>query len=521
MDELPASWDEATLSEIAQLNPGVDKSDIDANAMVNFVSMPAVAPETGKIDVSELRPFSSTKSGYTAFLTGDVLFAKITPCMENGKMAVVPILSKTYGFGSTEFHVLRPYAGMDASYIYHFVSSLRFRADAEHEMTGAVGQKRVPVRYLSECIIPLPPVNEQRRITEKVERLFAELDRGVESLRRAKERLNLYRQSVLKHAFEGHLTADWRAKNPDKLEDPETLLSSIKVERERLYETALAEWRKAVQKWKESGEGGRRPRKPNQPIWPEPPNFASLRPLPKSWRYASFEAIAHSIRNGISAKPDGTGELKIFRISAVRPMSFDLSDYRRISDKTGKLQAYRLKYGDLLFSRYNGSRAYVGVSALYRGDGSHVYPDKLIRCAITSEFIDAGYMEKATNCGESRSHLEKRIRTTAGQSGISGTDLKTMPVPLCSIEEQKEIARLLDSKITKIDALSHEIETQLARAQSLRQSILKQAFSGKLVPQDPDDEPASVLLERIKAEKSARLAEQKPRRRSARKKATA
>jgi type I restriction enzyme S subunit len=183
-------------------------------------------------------------------------------------------------------------------------------------------------------------------------------------------------------------------------------------------------------------------------------------------------------------------------------MAFDLKDFRRITDPDGSYEDYRLGYGDLVFTRYNGSRDYVGVSAMYRGDGNHVYPDKLIRCQIKSNLVNPAYLEAATNCGESRTFIEKRIRTTAGQSGVSGGDIKAMPVPICSPAEQDEITRILDERLSAADTLEAEIDAGLTRAEALRQSILKQAFSGKLVAQDPNDEPAPVLLERLKAEKA-------------------
>ena len=223
MTELPGGWGSALLSEICAINPRVDKSALDPAGIVSFVPMPAVEAETGKIDVSETRNFEAVRKGYTPFRKGDVLFAKITPCMENGKMAIVPNLESKYGFGSTEFHVLRPRQGIDPRFIYHAVSNRAFRFHAEHNMTGAVGQKRVPAAILEEHEVSLPPTNEQRRIVERIDVLFAELDRGVESLRVAKRSIALYRQSLLKSAFEGRLTADWRAQNPDKLESSDAL----------------------------------------------------------------------------------------------------------------------------------------------------------------------------------------------------------------------------------------------------------------------------------------------------------
>ncbi|HEY9036827.1 MAG TPA: hypothetical protein VIM96_08975 [Pseudomonadales bacterium] len=105
---LPKGWLYSQIQDVAEINPRVDKKAIPDDLIVSFVPMPAVGAESGTIDIGEEKRFSDVKKGFTPFLEGDVLFAKITPCMENGKMAVVPKVKNDYGFGSTEFHVLRP-----------------------------------------------------------------------------------------------------------------------------------------------------------------------------------------------------------------------------------------------------------------------------------------------------------------------------------------------------------------------------------------------------------------------------
>lgn len=212
------------MAEIAEVNPPLDRCPFPMGAEVHFVPMPAVEAESGRIDVSRTRPHDEVRKGYTAFVAGDVLFAKITPCMENGKMAVVPDLPACVAFGSTEFHVLRCKGEVAPAYLYYFVSGLAFRHEAEHKMTGAVGQKRVPTAFVADHAFPLAPTREQHRIVAKIEELFSELDKAVESLTLARAQLKTYRQALLKAAFEGKLTADWRTANPDKLEPPETLL---------------------------------------------------------------------------------------------------------------------------------------------------------------------------------------------------------------------------------------------------------------------------------------------------------
>lgn len=262
LNNLPRSWLLASLADIAEINPRLAKTEIDDDLEVSFVPMPAVEAATGKIDVSQIRKVRDVKKGYTPFQAGDVLFAKITPCMENGKMAIVPALKSGLGFGSTEFHVLRPFAGVEARYLYYFVSSLQFRHDAEHNMTGAVGQRRVPSTYMAEKIVSLPPAQEQARIVAKIEELFSELDTGIESLMTARDQLKVYRQAVLKHAFEGKLTAQWREENKDKLKTSDQLLARIKQEREKWYEQQFEELTFALKEWKAQGKAGKKPFQP-------------------------------------------------------------------------------------------------------------------------------------------------------------------------------------------------------------------------------------------------------------------
>ncbi|SRR5581483_70298 len=165
-------WLELPIEQVADVNPRIDKSAIPDNLPVSFVPMPAVGAGDGAIHVDDTRPAGEVKKGFTPFLEGDVLFAKITPCMENGKMAVVPKLVNGYGFGSTEFHVLRPKPGMDAKYLYYFVSSQSFRGEAERYMSGAVGQKRVSISYLKQAKIPVAPLDQQKRIVAEIEKII-------------------------------------------------------------------------------------------------------------------------------------------------------------------------------------------------------------------------------------------------------------------------------------------------------------------------------------------------------------
>jgi type I restriction enzyme S subunit len=205
-----AGWPQKPLSEVVDLNPRLNKSVYRDDLEVSFVPMASVEAGSGRMEVSQTKHFSAVKKGYTSFRESDVLFAKITPCMENGKMAVVPKLINELGFGSTEFHVLRPHEGIDPRFVYYFVSSQHFRREAAHRMTGAVGQKRVPQSFLEEALIPVPLFDDQQRIVAEIEKQFSRFDEAVANLKRVKANLKRYKAAALKAAVEGKLTEEWR-----------------------------------------------------------------------------------------------------------------------------------------------------------------------------------------------------------------------------------------------------------------------------------------------------------------------
>ena len=208
LDDVIAAAQWVPLSHAVEVNPKLDRSSLSDDMDVSFVPMAAVEALSGGIDVSNIRRYADVKKGYTHFRDGDILFAKVTPCMENGKMAIARKLVNGVGFGSTEFHVLRPRAGVDARYIYYFVSSQTFRKEAAGHMTGAVGLRRVPSAYIEDQLIPLPGIERQCEIVAELEKQFSRLDEAIANLKRVKANLKRYKASVLKDAVEGRLVVE-------------------------------------------------------------------------------------------------------------------------------------------------------------------------------------------------------------------------------------------------------------------------------------------------------------------------
>ncbi len=185
-------------SQICEINPKKE-IELDTTAEITFLPMESVSVD-GRIDSSKTISVSRVKN-YSVFRDGDILFAKITPCMENGKGAVATNLKNGYGAGSTEFIVLRPIENVTAKWIYYFLSQKQFRWYCQQNMTGSAGQKRVPANFLANCEIPVPPLEEQKHIVSKIEELFSELDNGIGTLKKIKQQLAVYRQAVLKDSF--------------------------------------------------------------------------------------------------------------------------------------------------------------------------------------------------------------------------------------------------------------------------------------------------------------------------------
>lgn len=295
-------------------------------------------------------------------------------------------------------------------------------------------------KQLKDTTFPLPPLNEQKRIVTKIEELFSELDKGIENLKTAREQLKIYRQAVLKHAFEGKLTAGWRDRNGIK-----------------------GEWKRI----------------PLKNVIEEP-------------KYGTSKKCSYAL--------NGTGVLRIPNIAAG---AVDASDLKFAQFDEDEAKQYQLKEGDILTIRSNGSVAIVGQCALVSQKDEHfLYAGYLIRLRPKQDLISPRFLLNVLSSHELRILIENKAKSTSGVNNINSGEIKSLLIPICPIQEQKRIVEVLGEILSELDRAEKDITDNLQKSETLRQSILKQAFSGKLVAQDPKDEPAAVLLERIKAEKS-------------------
>lgn len=198
---LPVGWSQSRLRFVATLNPSkTEIAHLDPETEVSFVPMEAVG-EDASLDTSRTKSISEVAGGYTYFRDGDILIAKITPCFENGKATLARGLASGIGFGSTEFHVVRPSARLDARFAFYTISSSLFRDYGTASMYGAGGQKRVPTDFIADFPIPLPPLSEQRAIGDFLDIETAKIDALIRKQEELVERIEEKFQSVLEHTI--------------------------------------------------------------------------------------------------------------------------------------------------------------------------------------------------------------------------------------------------------------------------------------------------------------------------------
>lgn len=203
---VPKGWRKVKLSDVCTINPKkLDTSSLEDSLEVSFIPMASVDEVLGEVTKPDVRNLGKVKKGFTNFQEGDVVFAKITPCMENGKSAVIGPLLNDIGYGTTEFYVLRCHPELYNRFLYHLVRSIKFRSEAKSQMTGAVGQQRVPKNFMADYEILLPPLNEQIQIVQMVDTFFKKEYEVRKMSQNVIEQISLLKKSILARAFRGEL----------------------------------------------------------------------------------------------------------------------------------------------------------------------------------------------------------------------------------------------------------------------------------------------------------------------------
>ncbi|MGW4546005.1 restriction endonuclease subunit S [Streptomyces violaceorubidus] len=440
--ELPVGWARATIAELCDVNPRGFDEEPDDDDFVSQVPMAAVEAGTGRIDASTQVSYGDIKKkSLTRFQENDVLFAKITPCMENGKIAKAQGLIGGRALGSTEFHVLRSRGAVLPEYLMHYLLQRSVRIIAEQHMSGAVGQRRVPRPYLESLEIPVPPLPEQVRIVAEVEQQISRIEAGETIIAIGLKKVEEFRKAVICSTIPEPLPSHWKPLTVGEA-------GSVDLGRQR------------------------------HPSW----------------------------HTGPEMKP-------YLRVANVFEDFIDTSDVKEMdfSDTNGK---YHLRVGDVLLNE-GQSPHLLGRPAIYQGDPEGAaFQNTLIRfrpsVGITSEWALLVF----------RRHMHtgrfmKESRITTNIAHLSAARLKTIEFPFPPTEEQVEIVKQVRQQLEIADRMRAELESVAQGSARLRASLLHAAFTGVLVPRDPADEPASVMLDRIRAvhgvKVSRKRAARKPR----------
>jgi len=332
---------------------------------------------------------------------------------------------------------------IDSDYLYHFLFSKK-PSLIKQGIGGA--QPNISQGILKNLDIPIPPLPEQLAIVSKIEELLSDLENGKQQLLTAQQQLKVYRQSLLKAAFDGKLTSTVISTS---LNDPKTQ-SLSEAEAKQLSERGSSSEA-------ETKEGE----------------------LPKGWKWVKLGDICLNVEYGSSTKSKKEGKIPVLRMGNIQKGIFDWTDLV-YSDDDIEINKYLLKKNDVLFNRTNSAEL-VGKTAIYKGERQAIFAGYLIRINRIESIIDANYLTYYLNTIAAKQYGNTIRSFGVNQSNINGTKLKTYPIPLPSILEQQQIVDELESKLTVCDKIEETIKEALLKSESLRQSILKKAFTGQLI----------------------------------------
>ncbi|MFJ7407597.1 MULTISPECIES: restriction endonuclease subunit S [unclassified Lysinibacillus] len=463
--DIPENWAWVKLGEVVKINPPKPKLNYDDNLYCSFLPMNMVNAEKGSISELKEKSFHKVKKGYTYFEEGDILFAKITPCMENGNTVIAEGLLSGFGFGSTEFYVLKPSKGILGKYLYYLVRSKSFRYEAKQVMSGAVGQQRVPKSFLEKYPFALPPLNEQEKIVSRLDELYSKIEKAQRLIEEARQSSELRRAGIIQKAFSGELTKKWR------LENKNSHVRHIVKRLKELY----------PKKTFEIIEGAYN--------------------IPDSWRYIKLGDILE-----VNPKKEKIVNVKDEDKVSFVPMS-------AVSDLTGTIEGMEYKeYGmvkkgytyfkgrDILFAKItpcmeNGKITIA--SNLINGFGFGSTEFHVLR---TPECVNERYVYYLLRSNKFRGEAQAQMTGSVGQQRVPKSFLENYSFPLPPKEEQDVIVSILDN-IRENEDVNEKILNMNDDIEILKQSIFSKGFKGKLGTCDLTDEPAIELLRSVLQEK--------------------
>ena len=343
------------------------------------------------------------------------------------------------------------------------------------QLAKGMGVQNISSKDIEQLKIPIPPLETQQAIVNKIESLFDEIDEGIGRLKTAAQQIQQYRQSLLKNAFNGELTKEWRSKHADTLPSENELLTQIQTTREQHHAQQLADWQTAVSQWEQNGKEGKKPSKPKAPTQAVKfeDNFADL---PSGWIWGKLSDLGELARGKSKHRPRNDkklfgGKYPFIQTGEVRAANRIIKKYEQTYSEFGLEQSKLWQKGTLCITiaANIAETAFLGFDACF--------PDSIVGFsaskAVLPEYIEL-FIKSA------RTKIESYAPATA-QKNINLNTLENLIVPYCSLTEQTQIVAILESKLTACDQLAAELAKQLKQAELLKQAVLKAAFSGSLL----------------------------------------
>lgn len=520
--ELPPSWRWSRLLDLGEINPRNLASD---DAQATFVPMAAVSEKHGQAVGGEDAAWADISKGYTHFANGDVLLAKITPCFENGKAAVVSGLKHGIGSGSTEFHVFRPMCeDVNAAYVYLFLRSPLFRATGQTSMTGTAGQKRLPTDYFALCAMPLPPKAEQTRVVAQVDELMALCDKLEEQQKTRRKLQNALRLAALQavaHAQSPHeLQASWARLEanfshifsvPEDVKDLRSLCVELAIRGELLTSETGGDGRETDQliRQLQLRKKGKRTAKAIEP--------AEQFSLPVGWRWVLFDDLVDGSDSGWSPKCDAEarrpGEWGVLKVSAVTWGEFRAGENKRLPLSLEPRIECQVMPGDFLLSRANTAELVArSVIAPSEVEDKLLMSDKIVRL----NFLDSDlkpWANLVNNSQYARDYYRSRATGTSdSMRNISRQVIHELPIPL----PPKLIQRTVLERLGKLTARCNRLEQLLAetgRQAKLLATIAIAQITGIAIEQEGDGPlkvPQTELISSLRLGQAPSVKEQAP-----------
>lgn len=390
-------------------------------------------------------------------------------------------------FGNKLFAITNEYSVFEGKYVYYYTRYRKFFQEFKNQLNGIIGG--VSAKKFSNIKIDLSPLPEQRAIVEKIEELFSDLDKGVADLKKAQDQLKVYRQAVLKKAFEGELTKEWREENNYSLND---FLKGLKESKNR----AIKE--KSIAK----GE-----------YFPNYDTKSLTFNAPQNWLMLPWKTLCSNNKYSMKRGPFGSALKKAFFVEkgiVVYEQGHAINDepfrhrYFISPEKFEELKAFETKAGDMIISC---SGVTLGrICLLPDNADTGVINQALLKIDMDESIMLKNYFVQLFRSGTFQRLIFQKSLGSAMPNMVGMTELKEIPIPIPSIEEQFQILKEIESRLSVCDKIEESIKESLAKAKALRQSILKKAFEGRLLSNEeikkckaaPDYEPAAVLLEKIK-----------------------